>query len=60
LSDELDIVGAGVVVLVDEVVADPRATVEGARAAHLAEAVWRNPAATAPLVIGTGVMWERV
>jgi hypothetical protein len=31
LSDELDIVGAGVEVLVDEVVADPRATVEGAR-----------------------------
>jgi hypothetical protein len=48
------------VVLVGEVEADPRATVEGARAAHLAEAVWRNPAATAPLVIGTGVMWERV
>jgi hypothetical protein len=35
------------------------ATVEGARATHLAEAVWRNPAATVPLVIGTGVMWER-
>jgi hypothetical protein len=46
LSDELDIVGAGVVVLVDEVVADLRATVEGARAA-------------APLVIGVRVMWER-
>jgi hypothetical protein len=33
LSDELDIVGAGVEVLVGEVVADPRATVEGARTA---------------------------
>jgi hypothetical protein len=32
LSDELDIVEAGVAVLVGEVEADPRATVEGARA----------------------------
>jgi hypothetical protein len=53
------------VVLVDEVEADPRATVEGARATpdpaknRLAETVWRNPAATAPLVIGARVMWER-
>jgi hypothetical protein len=39
LSDELDIVRAGIVVLVDEVVADLRTTVEGARAAHLAETV---------------------
>jgi hypothetical protein len=59
LSDELDIVGAGVEVLVGEVVADPRATVEGARTAPDPEAVWRNPAATAPLAIGARVMWER-
>jgi hypothetical protein len=26
---------------------------------RLAEAVWRNPAAAAPLVIGARVMWER-
>jgi hypothetical protein len=35
LSDELDIVGAGVAVLVGEVEADPQTTLEGARAALL-------------------------
>jgi hypothetical protein len=66
LSDELDIVGAGVAVLVGEVEADPRATSRrstsstGSGENRLAEAVWRNPAAAAPLVIGTRVMWERV
>jgi hypothetical protein len=66
LSDELDIVGAGVAVLVGEVEADPRATSRrstsstGSGENRLAEAVWRNPAAAAPLVIGARVMWERV
>jgi hypothetical protein len=48
LSDELDIVGADIEVLVGEIVADPRATVEGARTGSNPEAVWRNPADTAP------------
>jgi hypothetical protein len=66
LSDELDIVGAGVAVLVGEVEADPQATSRmstgsiGSGENRLAEAVWRNPAAAAPLVIGARGMWERI
>ncbi len=65
MSDELDIVGADVVVLVGEVEADPRGVdcgstnSTGSSENRIPEAVWRNPAAAAPLVIGARVMWER-
>jgi hypothetical protein len=54
LSDELDIVGAGIEVLVGEVEADPRGdgcgSTNGTRSgeSRIPEAVWRNPAAAAP------------
>jgi hypothetical protein len=54
LSDELDIVGAGVEVLVDEVEVDPRGVGSermnntGSGESRRPEVVWRIPAAAAP------------
>jgi hypothetical protein len=52
LSDELDIVGASVTVLVDDVVADPFVIEEEdsdpVRTGGVDGAVWRLPAAGAP------------
>jgi hypothetical protein len=54
LSDELDIVGAGVEVLVGEVEVDPRGVGSGSTnntgsgESRISEVVWRIPAAAAP------------
>jgi hypothetical protein len=53
-SDELDIVGAGVVVLVGEVEVDPRGVGSGSTnstgsgESRIPEVVWRIPAAATP------------
>jgi hypothetical protein len=54
LSDELDIVGAGVEVLIGEVEVDPRGVdsgrmnITGSGDSRRPEVVWRIPAAAAP------------